>query len=679
MKRRDFIVPLLLLQVIPTSVILHRLMADHFASYREAGYEDTVVDIDAPDVDLPILADVFDEQYQSISTDKERKRLGAGSSRDATPKKTKPKEKREPVNLPPTFWVNLDTSVDRRKAMMASFSSLGIIENTHRVPASNVSDMMNMLNSGQLVFHPKIKLEPATEKTWEKQYHYNYQEAACLLSHLRAIKQAYDEGHELALFLEDDASLPSTFVNEWVEYIKLAPKDWKVLQFAPSNKVVVKQLAKLHDPFISWQKYSWSTRAYMVNREGMKTLMDKIYLLSSEGEGIWSLQQQKPMVVSDEVVYSVIGDAHTSTGLRVDGLSFNSTVQEKSNPLGGVANTYRKSEISDLAQQVAMKKETKVFDQSLLVLMNVRISNEADIEREVGRIAQDVDAVCKFHHKCTWEVNLVATDSALMNRFIELSSEIPPNVNFQETVSPSPFNKFSFIKKFVGKMADFDLVLIKDNDQRTSGFPWQTFVGRKGNAIVAGPLRKTASEGMQQNKKVTKRQWFSFHEAKHWTEPNRIFAYLFMSIKPTEVPLLEQYFVLFDAKFASFFFNITLTPAFVDQLSAWGPDYLWCQAAAQWGNNTRPGCYLIPVVSSHDDTRQISKTKEWIEAGHKMLDAFRKDPPFTNWMKPSDQWSNIIGNKGHYAIVRRCCNLTGQNSCDTFENLQTCSMWFANE
>ena len=80
------------------------------------------------------------------------------------------------------------------------------------------------------------------------------------------------------------------------------------------------------------------------------------------------------MVVSDEVVYSVIGDAHTSTGLRVDGLSFNSTVQEKSNPLGGVANTYRKSEISDLAQQVAMKKETKVFDQSLLVLMNVRIS-----------------------------------------------------------------------------------------------------------------------------------------------------------------------------------------------------------------------------------------------------------------------------------------------------------------
>jgi hypothetical protein len=225
-------------------------------------------------------------------------------------------------------------------------------------------------------------------------------------------------------------------------------------------------------------------------------------------------------------------------------------------------------------------------------------------------------------------------------------------------------------------MLDFDLVLIKDNDQRTSGLPWRTFVKRKGDAIVSGPLRQTASEAMLWSKLEKKRQWFQLHEALQWTSVEWA-SNLFVNIEPTEVPLLEQGFVLFDAKFANYFFNITLTTSFVEQVSTWGPDYLWCQAAVQWASNARPGCYLIPVVSSHDDTRQITKTKEWSDAGSEMLKSFANYPLFRDWMKPSTAWNHIVGGKSLSDIEKICRELTGQRS-DLFD-WHACLMFSSEE
>ena len=167
-----------------------------------------------------------------------------------------------------------------------------------------------------------------------------------------------------------------------------------------------------------------------------------------------------------------------------------------------------------------------------------------------------------------------------------------------------------------------------------------------------------------------KSQWFQLHEATKWTSVEWASDY-FVNIEPTEVPLLEQYFVLFDAKFANYFFNITLTTSFVEQVSAWGPDYLWCQAAVQWASNARPGCYLIPVVSSHDDTRQITKTKEWSDAGSEMLKSFANYPLFRDWMAPYTTWSHIVGGKSLYEIEKSCRALTRQRRSDSFD-LQAC-------
>ena len=69
---------------------------------------------------------------------------------------------------------------------------------------------------------------------------------------------------------------------------------------------------------------------------------------------------------------------------------------------------------------------------------------------------------------------------------------------------------------------------------------------------------------------------------------------------PIEVPYLEQYFVLIDAKFANFFFNIALRPELVHHSSDWGIDSAWCAAAKSW-DSSRPGCHLIPVIAFQDD------------------------------------------------------------------------------
>jgi GR25 family glycosyltransferase involved in LPS biosynthesis len=279
----------------------------------------------------------------------------------------------ETNDLPPIYWINLDDSVDRRKAMMDMFSSMRI-SNAHRVSAVNVKDAKSMWQSGKLVLHPDVGLESIEDKAviWEKknQHIYSYREAAALLSHLSAIKQAYEARHDYAMIVEDDARITSTFQDEWRGYVDLAPSGWKILQFANSNGAVVRQGAAITEPFISWQPYHWCARAYLINRSGMKTLMDKAYSSSSSSsaghQGIWHIDEA-PMVVADEVVYGYTGGAYTSTGLWVDGFNLDSTIQVDDNPNSFVMTSYLQSIVGDPAMQIAMKKSPNMsYEESLL-------------------------------------------------------------------------------------------------------------------------------------------------------------------------------------------------------------------------------------------------------------------------------------------------------------------------
>ena len=159
----------------------------------------------------------------------------------ATPQRTAIKLKHTTVagtTATPIYWISLDKSKDRMEWMSNMFKSLGLV-NTHRIAAHDVSSTRRSWQHGTLVFHPLIKLVPRTAESilWEdhSSFKYYYQEAACLLSHLSAIKQAYDDGNEHALILEDDAHLSNDFFQHLPSLLKSAPPGWKVLQFSTSN------------------------------------------------------------------------------------------------------------------------------------------------------------------------------------------------------------------------------------------------------------------------------------------------------------------------------------------------------------------------------------------------------------------------------------------------------------
>merc|ERR1740130_1133231 len=63
---------------------------------------------------------------------------------------------------------------------------------------------------------------------------------------------------------------------------------------------------------------------------------------------------------------------------------------------------------------------------------------------------------------------------------------------------------------------------------------------------------------------------------------------IFYNLHSLEVPLLEQYFVVMDGNFASWYFNITLTnnQSFLNQYTDWGIDAMWCSAARSYLKDT---------------------------------------------------------------------------------------------
>ena len=138
----------------------------------------------------------------------------------------------------PIYWINLDKSKDRLELMNDMFSSLGL-SNAHRVAAHDINSTWRSWIYGTLVLHPLIKLIPRTVESdqWadHSRLRYYYEEAACTLSHLEAIKQAYDDEYEHALILEDDAQLSTEFFQSLPSFLQSAPPGWKVLQFSASN------------------------------------------------------------------------------------------------------------------------------------------------------------------------------------------------------------------------------------------------------------------------------------------------------------------------------------------------------------------------------------------------------------------------------------------------------------
>jgi hypothetical protein len=291
---------------------------------------------------------------------------------------------------------------------------------------------------------------------------------------------------------------------------------------------------------------------------------------------------------------------------------------------------------------------------SILVLMSVRLKTEEDMLMELARIRQDHDAICRFHVICDWQLNVVLTRPDLVDQWKQrmVISEISKTAQFHITVTSERFNKFAFVARFLDRMTNYDRILLKDNDQRLAGFPWISFLEHSGNATIAGPLRQDPGESLSIYMKeysVT----YPLHHGPAWKQAGSLSSF-FSSIRPLSVPFIEMYLVMMRGDFAQWFFSQILTPDFVNQSVAWGPDFQWCAAARDYRSGY-PACYLVPVVSTHEDTQQIAKSDEFTEMGLQVLGRFRENSTFGQWLASGrDQWNKLIKESELKDIKKKC-------------------------
>ena len=95
----------------------------------------------------------------------------------------------------PILYINLDRSKDRKKLMEKQLPLVS--DNYQRVSAIDGKKIDNIergVVNGIKYFNEYTELSPAV--------------LACTMSHIKAIKTAYDKGYKNALILEDDAPLP---------------------------------------------------------------------------------------------------------------------------------------------------------------------------------------------------------------------------------------------------------------------------------------------------------------------------------------------------------------------------------------------------------------------------------------------------------------------------------------
>lgn len=116
-------------------------------------------------------------------------------------------------------------------------------------------------------------------------------EIGCTMSHLIAMKTSYENGDDIALIIEDDTMVHLASLNDFDEIINNAPYNWEIIQLScfnwdfnkillHPNKILLNHNESQED-FLYYKYvspyYFNSTVGYIINRKGMKKILDHTY------------------------------------------------------------------------------------------------------------------------------------------------------------------------------------------------------------------------------------------------------------------------------------------------------------------------------------------------------------------------------------------------------------------
>ena len=154
-------------------------------------------------------------------------------------------------------------------------------------------------------------------------------ELGCSFSHIKAIKQAYEDGLEEVFIVEDD--ILNTYKNKWRyslnEIIKNKPNEAECLIFFSTN--IRQNITHIQCPYCFWKWYPVfndnkkdaitcaghnSTGIYYINRKGMKKLYDK-YIKNN----IIDFTNTREILIADKLlIYPLLNTYHITKPTFID-------------------------------------------------------------------------------------------------------------------------------------------------------------------------------------------------------------------------------------------------------------------------------------------------------------------------------------------------------------------------
>jgi hypothetical protein len=139
----------------------------------------------------------------------------------------------------PIYYINLERSPERKKYMKDQFEYYGIT-NYHRIDGVDGKKIrkwydINNIEQGEVVFSNNSVISYSHDFTNFKKVSDN--QIGCSLSHIKAIKTAYDKGHNMVYIMEDDVSLDLIPYWEGDIYtvIDKIPNIWDTINLCPDR------------------------------------------------------------------------------------------------------------------------------------------------------------------------------------------------------------------------------------------------------------------------------------------------------------------------------------------------------------------------------------------------------------------------------------------------------------
>jgi GR25 family glycosyltransferase involved in LPS biosynthesis len=181
----------------------------------------------------------------------------------------------------------MDKNLDRKIYMEDQLKNIDV--NFHRIKGLNGHNIENGKIDGV---------------NFKNNFNLSNSNMGCTLSHLKAVKTAYDYNLDIAIICEDDVNFITCSLNPDIKYIiSNAPKDWEIIQLITNPYT---QKNNNTDKYVKRHLQSYySTACYIINKAGMKKIIDYSYI-DKDQTFVLNKTKLTPSGAADNYIYDIV-------------------------------------------------------------------------------------------------------------------------------------------------------------------------------------------------------------------------------------------------------------------------------------------------------------------------------------------------------------------------------------